>query len=365
MSDEKKAIKKPSAATNRAKKPKRLNASFPTDTANKKADIPQVLSEELDSDDSMKDFIDDADVSEPMPPKRFLKYSPMGAVASGAAAASATIGVPPNSTKPMSKKAALSESRSDEFFKRLMAHFESDEESEGESAKNDESEKEPDPVKTMEIDDYDLQDVSMDGPSSIVLESSLRDLASSKWDVTEEDLDAIHFFDEDTTKAANLSMPQQEPIEIFKVDPEEQVCIPSEGTEEGSVDFWWFDAHERLDGVLILFGRTWDRQRRSYVSASLAVHGMLRNIFVLPREAIVDDDDASKKEREVTFEDVRSELADLTGKHGIPRFGCRMVSRRYAFDVPDIPVEADYVKMVYEFTRTGPLVFGCRSATAC
>ena len=62
---------------------------------------------------------------------------------------------------------------------------------------------------------------------------------------------------------------------------------------------------------------------------------------------------AFKTRREqVTFEAVRKELAELAGRHGVPRFGCRMVSRKYAFEVPDIPVEADYLKMVYEFTCT-------------
>ena len=189
----------------------------------------------------------------------------------------------------------------------------------------------------MDIDDAVLtSEIFMENHSSMFtkLDTSLHDLAN-QWDITEEDLQACNFFDEPL---------QQAGVDIEHI-PQEQSKINLE-MGEGAVSVWWFDAHERYDGLITLFGKTWDEATSSYVSCSVQVHNSLRNVFVLPRECIQDT------EKEVTFEDVRKELAELAGRYGVPRFGCRMVSRKYAFEIPDIPMEADYLKMVYEFTCT-------------
>ena len=189
----------------------------------------------------------------------------------------------------------------------------------------------------MDIDDAVLtSEVCMEnhGPVLTKLDTSLQDLAN-KWDITEEDLQACNFFDE--------PLPQTG-VDVEDI-PQEHARITLDAGE-GAVSVWWFDAHERYDGMITLFGKTWDEASSSYVSCSVQVHNSLRNVFVLPRELIQDT------EREVTLEDVRKELAELAGRYGVPRFGCRVVSRKYAFEIPDIPTEADYLKMVYEFTCT-------------
>lgn len=304
------------------------------------------------SDSSMASFIDDSEA----PP-----ILPQSLTAPRIKRDINTLNIPTTSNshggKKKSKRMLAVEQKSDDYFKMLMANFDSDASS---SDKEDElavtinpqvivsiPPLKPSPLEVQHIpkvDDHDMDiddalltsELFMENPSSMPakLDTSVQDL-SNQWDITEEDLLACNFFE---------GPMQQVSVDVEQI-PREQSKI-NLNAEEGAVSIWWFDAHERYDGLIVLFGKTWDESSSSYVSCSVQVHNSLRNVFVLPRESIQDT------EKEVTFEDVRKELAELAGRYGVPRFGCRMVSRKYAFEIPDIPVEADYLKMVYEFTCT-------------
>jgi DNA polymerase alpha subunit A len=65
----------------------------------------------------------------------------------------------------------------------------------------------------------------------------------------------------------------------------------------------------------------------------------------LPREFLPDS------EEEVTLKDVHDEISAIAAQYRISRFGCKKVSRRYAFEIADIPMEADYIKMVYPYSE--------------
>jgi DNA polymerase Pol2 len=109
-----------------------------------------------------------------------------------------------------------------------------------------------------------------------------------------------------------------------------------------AVDFYWIDAYEKPNGTIFLFGKV-SNGGGSFVSCCLTVNGMKRNLFFLPRETLVDTGE------EVTLRDVHDEIATLAASHRITKFGCKKVLRKYAFEIADIPVEADYVKMIYPF----------------
>lgn len=54
--------------------------------------------------------------------------------------------------------------------------------------------------------------------------------------------------------------------------------------DDGSLSFYWFDAHEENQGAdIYLFGKVWQPETRSFVSCSLKVQGMERTVFVYPK----------------------------------------------------------------------------------
>jgi hypothetical protein len=310
---------------------------------------PPVPQDDDYSDSSMASFIDDSDA----PP-----LLPHSLTAPRIKRDINTLNLPTINNcgdKKKSKRMLAAEQKSDDYFKALMANFDSD----ASSGENDDAPPNIASVSAskqaltqaqndsihhdMDIDDALLtSELFMDDANVRPTRSdtSFQDF-TNQWDITEEDLQACNLFD-DLVQQADIDVDQS-------IQKQAKINLDAEG--DASISVWWLDAHERYDGVIILFGKTWDEPSSSYISCSVQIYNSLRNVFVLPRECIQDT------EEQVTFEAVRKELAELAGHHGVPRFGCRMVSRKYAFEVPDIPIEADYLKMVYEFTCTRILLF--------
>ena len=53
---------------------------------------------------------------------------------------------------------------------------------------------------------------------------------------------------------------------------------------DGSLSFYWFDAHEESMGAdIYLFGKVWQPEVNAFVSCSLKINGMERTIFALPK----------------------------------------------------------------------------------
>lgn len=88
----------------------------------------------------------------------------------------------------------------------------------------------------------------------------------------------------------------------------------------------------------------------SYVSCCVSVHNIQRNLFVLPREKMLDDG-GHETDIEVETTHVYSEFDELRRKHRISEFASAKVARRYAFELPGVPAESDYLKVVYPFTQ--------------
>jgi len=54
--------------------------------------------------------------------------------------------------------------------------------------------------------------------------------------------------------------------------------------EDGTLSFYWFDAHEENYGAdIYLFGKVWQPEVKAFVSCSLQVKGMERTLFALPK----------------------------------------------------------------------------------
>lgn len=49
--------------------------------------------------------------------------------------------------------------------------------------------------------------------------------------------------------------------------------------------------------------------------------------------------------------EIYKEFDELRRRHKISSFASKPVSRKYAFELPDIPAESDYLKVVYPFSE--------------
>ncbi|WFD29013.1 DNA-directed DNA polymerase [Malassezia sp. CBS 17886] len=113
-----------------------------------------------------------------------------------------------------------------------------------------------------------------------------------------------------------------------------------------SVHFYWLDYYE-IDGVVHLFGKVFDRATSRYVSASVCVGGIERCIFLQPRARAEVDGHATDV---VPGEDeLYDEFDSLRSRHGIQSWLGKWVTRKYAFELDDVPAEGEYLKVKYGF----------------
>lgn len=113
-----------------------------------------------------------------------------------------------------------------------------------------------------------------------------------------------------------------------------------------SVHFYWidyFDAH----GKLYLFGKVLDQSSGRFVSCCVMVDGIERCLFLQPRPRVLShghETDVVPGEDEV-FE----EFEALRARYGIKSWLGKWVTRKYAFELPDVPAEGEYLKVKYGF----------------
>ncbi|KAJ3013063.1 DNA-directed DNA polymerase alpha catalytic subunit pol1 [Thoreauomyces humboldtii] len=119
--------------------------------------------------------------------------------------------------------------------------------------------------------------------------------------------------------------------------------------EDGTLHMFWFDAFDK-NGVVYLFGKVLDRNTRNYVSCCTRINNIQRNVFVLPRKTQLDSD-GNVTDSDVSLGDVYTEFDTLRRKHGIKEYASAQVPRHYAFEVPGVPAEADYLKVAYSYTQ--------------
>ncbi|KAJ3026454.1 UNVERIFIED_CONTAM: DNA-directed DNA polymerase alpha catalytic subunit pol1 [Siphonaria sp. JEL0065] len=116
--------------------------------------------------------------------------------------------------------------------------------------------------------------------------------------------------------------------------------------EDGRLFAYWFDAYEK-DGVVYLFAKVLNKTENKFVSCCLTVNNIDRVMFVLPRlkkrVGGVDTD------IDVTMTDVYEEFDNVRSKFGVKQHKSRVVSRKYAFEIPGVPVESDYLKVAYSY----------------
>ena len=112
---------------------------------------------------------------------------------------------------------------------------------------------------------------------------------------------------------------------------------------DGTVLFYWTDYIE-INGILGLFGKVQDSTTGQYVSAYCRVDGVMRNLYFLPRTTR-----RSQPDEEVTMAQVHTEVAAIMRSERIEHFKAKSSNRKYAFELPDIPQQSDYLKVLYSY----------------
>ncbi|KAF9429224.1 DNA-directed DNA polymerase alpha catalytic subunit pol1, partial [Entomortierella beljakovae] len=100
--------------------------------------------------------------------------------------------------------------------------------------------------------------------------------------------------------------------------------------EDGTLRMYWIDACD-IGGIVYLFGKNLER-----------------NLYVLPRSHKVDKDGNIGDEVDMT--DVYTEFNQVCERYNIKKWQSKPVVRKYAFDLPDIPNEGQYLKVVYGYS---------------
>lgn len=117
--------------------------------------------------------------------------------------------------------------------------------------------------------------------------------------------------------------------------------------EDGSLRMFWTDYTE-INGSLCLFGKVQNKKTGAYVSCFVKVDNILRKLFFLPRQ--YRQKHGRDTSEEVDMKDVYEEVDELMTKLRVGMHKIKPCSRKYAFELPDIPREGDYLKLFYPYS---------------
>lgn len=121
--------------------------------------------------------------------------------------------------------------------------------------------------------------------------------------------------------------------------------------KDGHLHMWWYDAYERKEkGYVYLFGKVLNRGNGKYVSCCVVVKNIERNLFFLPRNYELDTQ-GQETSTEVDMSALYSEVSDLCSQKRITRFASKQVTRKYAFELQDVPAESEYLKVLYDYEQ--------------
>ncbi|XP_033841473.1 DNA polymerase alpha catalytic subunit [Periophthalmus magnuspinnatus] len=138
------------------------------------------------------------------------------------------------------------------------------------------------------------------------------------------------------------------PAEV-QVDPSQLPLV--EGPEGEMVfRFYWLDAFEdpyTQPGVVYLFGKVWIESAQSHVSCCVSVKNIERTMYLLPREFKVNPKTGEASDTPVRIMDIYHEFNELSEKFKIMKFKSKKVEKNYAFEIPDVPTQCEYLEVRY------------------
>ncbi|KAF2764947.1 DNA polymeras-like protein alpha catalytic subunit [Teratosphaeria nubilosa] len=145
-----------------------------------------------------------------------------------------------------------------------------------------------------------------------------------------------------TEKLNLLSEPAAGTLQPGKLGPKETL------EDDGTLRFFWTDYTE-VNGSLCLFGKVKDRANDTYVSCFVKVDNILRKLYFLPREHR--SRHGRETDEEVEMGDVYKEVDGLMSRFKVNMHKIKPCSRKYAFEMAEIPREADYLKLLYGYDK--------------
>ncbi|KAF2262491.1 DNA polymeras-like protein alpha catalytic subunit [Lojkania enalia] len=146
-----------------------------------------------------------------------------------------------------------------------------------------------------------------------------------------------------TSELNVMSSPVPSTTNFGKLKPESAL------EEDGSLRMFWIDYVE-INGSLCLFGKVKDKTTGNYASCFVKVDNILRKLYFLPRERRYRNGRAT--DEEVEMSDVYEEVDGIMSKHRVDMHKIKPCTRKYAFEMPDVPKEADYLKLLYGYDKT-------------
>ena len=129
-----------------------------------------------------------------------------------------------------------------------------------------------------------------------------------------------------------------------------KLSIEDAEEEDGSLRMFWTDYTE-VNGSLCLFGKVKDRKTGNYVSAFVKIDNILRKVYFLPRT--YRQRHGKDTTSEIEMGDVYQEADEIMSKLKVGMHKIKPCSRKYAFELPDIPKEGDYLKAMYPYDKPG------------
>ena len=127
-----------------------------------------------------------------------------------------------------------------------------------------------------------------------------------------------------------------------------KVQAPDVVEEDGSLRMFWLDYTE-VNGSLCLFGKVKNKTTGAFVSAFVKIDNILRKLYFLPREHR--QKHGRVTDEEVDMEDVYTEVDGLMSRLKVGMHKMKPCVRKYAFEIPGIPKEADYLKLLYPYDK--------------
>ncbi|KAI1655077.1 hypothetical protein F4813DRAFT_368545 [Daldinia decipiens] len=211
-------------------------------------------------------------------------------------------------------------------------------------------------VEPVEEEDEDMMEVSHAGTinaASVNLSASrpIKKLAkpepyptpasSSPMKAAEADIDSSSWNDL-TNKLNVVSSSPVETRSIGKIDYKDAI------EEDGCLNMFWTDYTE-VNGSLCLFGKVLNKKTNTYVSCFTKVDNILRKLYFLPRQFRQKNGQDTSEEIEMT--DVYSEVDEIMTKMKVDMHKIKPSTRKYAFELPGIPREGQYLKLLYPYTK--------------
>lgn len=191
--------------------------------------------------------------------------------------------------------------------------------------------------------DSKVTSVNMTGsrpPPKVKKEAYPSPMSSSPPRATSDAVDAS--WNDVTNKLNVLSSPATETRMFGKLRAQDAI------EEDGSLRMFWLDYTE-VNGSLCLFGKVKNKQTGSYVSAFVKVDNILRKLFFLPRE--YRQKHGRDTDEEVDMEDVYQEVDEMMSRLRVGMHKIKPCTRKYAFELPGIPKEAEYLKLLYPYDK--------------